>query len=86
METSVAERFNLLQKLRKIAHDNAAANGRKTKEQYNKKAMPHSFKIGDKVLITNDFDTTKNQFQIGKGQLKSLTLITLMPKSKLKTK
>jgi hypothetical protein len=22
--------------------------------------MPHSFKIGDKVLIANDFDTTKN--------------------------
>ncbi len=22
--------------------------------------MPHSFKIGDKVLISNDFDTTKN--------------------------
>ncbi len=60
METSAAERCNLLQKLRKIAHDNAAANGRKTKEQYDKKAMPHSFKIGDKVLISNDFDTTKN--------------------------
>ncbi len=24
------------------------------------KAMPHSFKIGDKVLISNDFNTTKN--------------------------
>jgi hypothetical protein len=34
--------------------------GKKTKEQYDKKAMPHSFKIGDKVLISNDFDTTKN--------------------------
>ncbi len=22
--------------------------------------MPHTFKIGDKVLISNDFDTTKN--------------------------
>jgi hypothetical protein len=22
--------------------------------------MPHNFKIGDKVLIANDFDTTKN--------------------------
>jgi hypothetical protein len=60
-ETSAAERFNLLQKLRKLAHDNATANGQKTKEQYDKKAMPHPFKIGDKVLIANDFDTTKNQ-------------------------
>jgi hypothetical protein len=47
----------LLQKLRKIAHDNATANGQRTKEQYNKKA--YSFKIGEKVLISNDFDTTK---------------------------
>jgi hypothetical protein len=59
-ETSAAERFNLLQKLRKVAHENAAANGQKTKEQYDKKAMPHPFKIGDKVLIANEFDTTKN--------------------------
>ncbi len=59
-ETSAAERFNLLQKLRKIAHENATSNGQKTKEQYDKKAFPHSFKIGDKVLISNDFDTTKN--------------------------
>ena len=59
-ETSAAERFNLLQKLRKLAHNNAAVNGEKTKEQYDKKSMPHNFQIGDKVLIANDFDTTKN--------------------------
>ncbi len=59
-ETSAAERFNLLQKLRKIAHNNAATNGQK-KEQYDKKSMPHNFKIGDRVLIANDFDTKKNQ-------------------------
>jgi hypothetical protein len=43
-----------------LALENATANGQKTKEQYDKKAMPHLFKIGDKVLIANDFDTTKN--------------------------
>jgi hypothetical protein len=59
-ETSAAERFNLLQKLRKIAHENATLNGQKTKEQFDKKVLPHSFQIGDKVLISNDFDTTKN--------------------------
>jgi hypothetical protein len=37
--------------LRKIAHENAASNGQKIKEQYDKKALPLSFKIGDKVLI-----------------------------------
>jgi hypothetical protein len=53
-ETSAAERFNLLQILRKITHENAASNGQKTKEQYDKKALLHLFKIGDKVLISND--------------------------------
>jgi hypothetical protein len=32
----------------------------KTKEQYDKKGFPHTFRIGDKVLISYDFDTTKN--------------------------
>jgi hypothetical protein len=59
-ETSAAERFNLLQKLRKLAHTNATERGEKTKEQYDKNSMPHNFHIGDKVLIANDFDTTKN--------------------------
>jgi hypothetical protein len=59
-ETSAAESFNLLQKLQKIAHEKATTNGQKTKEQYDKKAFPHTFQIGDKVLIANDFDTTKN--------------------------
>jgi hypothetical protein len=59
-KTSAAEHFNLRQKLRKIAHENAASNGQKIKEQYNKKALPYSFKIGDKVFISNDFETTKN--------------------------
>ena len=35
-ETSAAETLNLFQKLRKLAHENATANGQKTKEQYDK--------------------------------------------------
>ncbi len=35
-ETSAEERFNLLQKLRKLAHDNAATNGQKTKNNMTK--------------------------------------------------
>jgi hypothetical protein len=58
-EATAAERFNLLQKLRKIAHENASSNRLKMKEQYDQKALPHTCKIGDKVLISNDFDTTK---------------------------
>jgi hypothetical protein len=60
-ETSPAARFNLLQKLRKLAHENATANGQKTKEQYDKKAMPHLFKIGDKVLIHTILTPQKTQ-------------------------
>ncbi len=59
-ETTAAEQFNLLQKLRKITHENASSNGQKMKEEYDKKARTHTFKIGDKELISNDFDTTKN--------------------------
>ncbi len=54
--------------MRKIAHENAESNGQKTKEQYDKKALPHSFKIGDKVLISNDFDTTKNPKLVPNGK------------------
>jgi len=42
-----------------MTHENATSNGQKSKEQYDKKALPHTFKIGDKVLISNDFDKTK---------------------------
>jgi hypothetical protein len=59
-ETSSAERFNLLQKIQKIAHEHDSTNGQKTKDQYDKHALPPTFKIGDKVLIANDFDTSKN--------------------------
>jgi hypothetical protein len=40
-ETTAAERFNLLQKLRKIANENASSNGQKTKEQYDKGSPSH---------------------------------------------
>jgi hypothetical protein len=35
-ETSVAECFNLLQKIRRVAHENEVYNGQNTKEQFNK--------------------------------------------------
>ncbi len=87
-ETSAAERCNLLQKLRKLANNNPATNGQKTKEQYDKKSMPHNFKIGDKVLIANDFDTTKNPKLVPnwKGPGEIIDIMTLMQKSNSKTK
>jgi len=59
-ETSAAERFNLLQKLRAKAHQSATEQGLKSKNTFDKNTMPHTFKIGDKVLISNDFYVGKN--------------------------
>ncbi len=59
-ETSAAERFNLLQKLRAKAHQSATEQGLKSKATFDKQAMPHKFKIGDRVLISNDFYVGKN--------------------------
>ncbi len=35
-------------------------NGQKTKAQFDKHSQQHSFDISEKVLVSNDFDTTKN--------------------------
>jgi len=60
-ETSVAERFNFLQKLRVKAHQFATEQGQKSKDNFDKNTKAHNFKIGDKVLISNDFNKGKNQ-------------------------
>jgi hypothetical protein len=54
-ETSAAERFNLLQKLWAKANQFATEQGLKSKSIFEKDTLPHKFKIGDKVLISNDF-------------------------------
>jgi hypothetical protein len=59
-ETSAAERFNLLQKLRAKAHQSATEQGLKSKNTFDKNTVPHKFKISDKVLISNDFYVGKN--------------------------
>ncbi len=59
-ETSAAERFNLLQKLRAKAHQSATEQGLKSKATFDRNTVPHNFKIGDKVLISNDFYVGKN--------------------------
>jgi hypothetical protein len=59
-----------------------------TKKQYDKKTMPHSFKIGDKVLISNDFDTMKNPKLVPnwKGPGKITDIYDTNAKIKLKNK
>jgi Integrase core domain len=59
-KTSAAERINLLQKLRAKAHQSATEHGHKSKNTFDKHTVPHKFKIGDKVLISNDFYVSKN--------------------------
>jgi hypothetical protein len=54
-ETSAAERFNLLQKLRTKAHQSATEQGLKSKATFDKNTVTHKFKIGDKVLISSNF-------------------------------
>jgi ribosomal protein L21E len=55
-----AERFKFLQKLRAKAHQFASEQGLKSKNYFDKNTMAHKFKIGDKVLISNDFYIGKN--------------------------
>jgi hypothetical protein len=58
-ETSAAERFYFLQRLRAKAHQFATEHGLKSKTNFYKNASDHKFKIGNKVLISNDFYTRK---------------------------
>jgi len=63
-------------------------NSQKTKEQYDKHALPHTFRIGDKVLIANDFDTTKNPKLVPnwKGPAEIIDINNTNAKVKLKNK
>ncbi len=78
-ETSVAERFNFLQKLRAKAHQFSTEQGQKSKDNFDKNTKAHNFKIGDKVLISNDFNKGKirNWRHSSKAMVKLLTLMTL---------
>jgi hypothetical protein len=60
-ETSAAEQFNLLQKLRWLAHKNAIANGQKTKEQYDKKPCHISLKLVIKCSSLTNSTPQKNK-------------------------
>ncbi len=55
-------------------------NGEKTKMQFDKNTSAHKFKIGDKVLISNNFYIGKNPKLAPKlkDPLKLWTLMTLM--------
>jgi hypothetical protein len=74
VETSVAECFNLLQKIRKIAHENAATNGQKQKiNLINGHFLIHSKSVTKCSLQMNlTLQKILNWFAIGKAPLKLL--------------
>ncbi len=49
--------FHLLQKDRDKAHHFSTENGEKSKQHNDKETCDHKFQIGDKVLISNNFNT-----------------------------
>ncbi len=48
-DLSAAERYQLLQKIRFLAKNIATDQGEKIKDNFNKSALPHDFKINDLV-------------------------------------
>jgi hypothetical protein len=59
-ETSAAECFNLLQKIRATAQQFATENLEKSKSNFDKNISAHKFHIGDKVPKSNYFNMGKN--------------------------
>jgi hypothetical protein len=59
-ESSAAERYQLLQKIRFLAKNIAEEQGEKTKDNFDKKALPHEFKINDLVLYEDFSPLGKN--------------------------
>jgi hypothetical protein len=59
-ETIPAEHFQMLQQVRKLAQQTAAAQGEKYKQNYDKQSSPHKFEIGQKVWLSDTTSIGKN--------------------------
>jgi hypothetical protein len=59
-ETFAAERLQILQHARKMAHDTATEQGNKYKFNYDVNAAPHKFKIGQKIFLNDSTSLGKN--------------------------
>ncbi len=57
-----------------MAHETATEQGKKYKSNYDAKALPHNFKIGQKIFLNDSTSLGKiqNYLQIGQGLMKSL--------------
>jgi hypothetical protein len=89
-ESFAAERLQILQNARKMAHETATEQGKKYKSNYDAKAQPHKFKIGQKIFLNDSTSLEKNSklSPNWKGLMKSLisTITTLKLKSKISSK
>ncbi len=59
-ESFAAERLQILQHARKMAHETATDQGKKYKFNYDTKAQPHKFKIGQKIFLNDSTSLGKN--------------------------
>jgi hypothetical protein len=59
-ESFAAERLQILQQTRKLAHETATEQGKKYKFNCNSKAAPHKFKIGQKIFLNDSTALGKN--------------------------
>jgi len=59
-ESFAAERLQILQHAHKMAHGTATEQGKKYKLNYDVKAAPHNFKIGQKIFLNDSTSLGKN--------------------------
>jgi transposase InsO family protein len=59
-ESFAAERLQILQHARKMAQETATEQGNKYKFNYDAKAQPHKFKIGQKIFLNDSTSLGKN--------------------------
>jgi transposase InsO family protein len=60
MESFAAERLQILQHACKLAHETATEQGKKYKLNYDSKAAPHKFKIGQRIFLNDSTSLGKN--------------------------
>ena len=51
-ESFASERLDILKHARQLATEHAARNSENYKDQFDKSAVPHSYKVGDLVLFS----------------------------------
>jgi len=85
-ESFAAERLQILQHACKLAHETATEQGKKYKFNYDSKAAPQKFKIGQKIFLNDSTALGKTQNFHLTGQVLMKSLISMTTTQKLKSK